>query len=154
MAAHSLARRGRARRAGWVALGSLTGLLGLRCRRWHLRWGATDEEVAAVLPGDDLLDAARFRATRAITEARTGFRAFHVEEPALLGCRKPDSTWVWRLTPLPGGRTRLVSRLQSEYHLPGALVAAPLLDLGDFPMMRRQLLGIRERAESLTRREP
>ncbi len=24
-------------------------------RRWHLRWGATPSEVAAPLPGDDLM---------------------------------------------------------------------------------------------------
>ena len=36
-------------------------------RPWHLRWGATDAEVASSMPGDDLLPGARFNATRAIT---------------------------------------------------------------------------------------
>lgn len=36
-------------------------------RRWHLRWGATDHEVACVLPGDDLLPDASYLSTRAIT---------------------------------------------------------------------------------------
>ena len=36
-------------------------------RRWHLRWGATSQEVATTLPGDDLLPHAQFRCTRAIT---------------------------------------------------------------------------------------
>ncbi len=36
-------------------------------RRWHLRWGATDDEVAGALPGDELLPGAQFRCTRAIT---------------------------------------------------------------------------------------
>jgi hypothetical protein len=36
-------------------------------RRRHLRWGATAVEVAEAMAGDDLLPAAQFRATRAIT---------------------------------------------------------------------------------------
>jgi hypothetical protein len=36
-------------------------------RRWHLRWGATAAEAAAELPGDTLVPAAQYRATRAIT---------------------------------------------------------------------------------------
>jgi hypothetical protein len=38
-------------------------------RRWHLRWGATDAEVAAAMPGDELVLHASFAATRAITVA-------------------------------------------------------------------------------------
>lgn len=36
-------------------------------RRWHLRWGATADEVNAVMPGDGLQPQAQFRCTRAIT---------------------------------------------------------------------------------------
>ncbi len=36
-------------------------------RRWHLRWGATAKEVAAALPGDELVRRAQFRCTRAIS---------------------------------------------------------------------------------------
>jgi hypothetical protein len=36
-------------------------------RRWHQRWGATDEEVRGQMPGDDLPPTASFNATRAIT---------------------------------------------------------------------------------------
>ena len=36
-------------------------------RRWHLHWGASPSEVHARLPGDSLVPAAQFRATRAIT---------------------------------------------------------------------------------------
>ncbi len=38
-------------------------------RRWARTWGADDSEVAATLPGDDLLDRVHFRATRAIDVA-------------------------------------------------------------------------------------
>ncbi|MCU1503393.1 MAG: hypothetical protein JWM12_2747, partial [Ilumatobacteraceae bacterium] len=38
-------------------------------RRWHLRWGATADELAGDMAGDAVLSSARFRATRAITIA-------------------------------------------------------------------------------------
>jgi hypothetical protein len=36
-------------------------------RPWHLRWGATDEELRAPLPGDELVPHAKLKATHAIT---------------------------------------------------------------------------------------
>jgi hypothetical protein len=60
---------------------------------------------------------------------------------------KPDSTWSWMLRPVDGGRTRLVTRLKVRYRLtPSALVTIPLIEFGDFAMMRRMLLTIRRRA--------
>src|SRR5512135_2927391 len=47
-------------------------------RRWHLRWGATDEEVRGPMPGDEIVPRAPFNATRAITIAAP-----------------PDSVWPW-----------------------------------------------------------
>jgi hypothetical protein len=38
-------------------------------RPWHRRWGATDDEVAAPMPGDELLPHAQYRCSRAITIA-------------------------------------------------------------------------------------
>lgn len=38
-------------------------------RRRHLNWGATASEVARPMPGDDLVPAAQYRSTRAITIA-------------------------------------------------------------------------------------
>ena len=40
-------------------------------RPWHRTWGATPQEVAAAMPGDDLLPRAQYRCTRAITIAAT-----------------------------------------------------------------------------------
>jgi hypothetical protein len=65
--------------------------------------------------------------------------------------RKPDSTWSWTFTPLDAGRTRLVTRVHAAYDWTRpatALLGVVLMELGDFAMMRRMLLGIRERAES------
>jgi hypothetical protein len=39
----------------------------LLIRRWHERWGATDAEVAASLPGDSLVSQPKISATHAIT---------------------------------------------------------------------------------------
>jgi hypothetical protein len=36
-------------------------------RPWHLRWGATDEELRKSLPGDDLIQSPPLNATHAIT---------------------------------------------------------------------------------------
>ena len=68
----------------------------------------------------------------------------------LLWC-KPDSTWSWTFTRLDAGRTRLVTRVHAAYDWTKpttALLGVVLMEFGDFAMMRRMLLGIRERAES------
>jgi hypothetical protein len=47
-------------------------------RRWHLRWGASPDEIAEALPGDDFLPYAQYRSTRAIT----------IDTP-------PEVVWPW-----------------------------------------------------------
>ena len=84
---------------------------------------------------------------------QTSFRIHIADQPHTLVWSKADSTWTWLLTPIDGGRrTRLVTRLRSRYDWssPGVLVSVALLELADFPMMRRMLLGIRQRAEAGT----
>jgi hypothetical protein len=63
--------------ASVTAAAALSVLL-RRYRRWHLSWGATDEEVGMALPGDDVVADPTFDATRAIT----------VDAP-------PDAVWPW-----------------------------------------------------------
>ena len=36
-------------------------------RRWHQRWGATEAEIDAAMPGDELVPGCQYRCTRAIT---------------------------------------------------------------------------------------
>ena len=36
-------------------------------RRWHLRWGSTNDEVSSAMPGDAMFPNAQFVSTRAIT---------------------------------------------------------------------------------------
>lgn len=47
-------------------------------RPWQLRWGATDEEVARAMPGDEVVERPTFNATRAVT-----IRA------------RPEEIWPW-----------------------------------------------------------
>jgi len=174
----------------------------------HRTWGATPAEVAAAMPGDDLLPRAQYRTTRAITvdavpgdvwpwlvqvgygragwyagdlldnfarpslrriapelqdlrvgqwlamvpkpSERTAFVVDSFEEPSWLLWRTPNRTWAWRLVPLEGGRTRLITRLRTvyEWRRPLALGTVVLMECADFPMMRRMLRGIRDRVEA------
>ena len=179
-------------------------------RRWHMRWGATDEETRLAMPGDDLVPLASFNATRAITitappeqvwpwivqmgHRRAGFYSYDLldnagfesatsvldefQNPRLgdwmpmaktvsettafrfsafetnhwLLWSKPNSTWAWRLSLGAPGQTRLVTRLKQRYpwETPAmAIFTLLLLEFGDFPMMRRELLGIKHRAERM-----
>ena len=47
-------------------------------RHWHLRWGATNAEAAAAMPGDEIVPDASLTATRAITIAAP-----------------PEQVWPW-----------------------------------------------------------
>jgi hypothetical protein len=53
--------------AGAAVIGTAVAGYILLVRRWQLRWGATDEERDAALPGDDLIANPDLLATRAIT---------------------------------------------------------------------------------------
>lgn len=197
------------RQAGEVALAAPLFAAAPLLRHRHVRWGATDGEVAAAMPGDEIVPKSSFCATRAITidappqavwpwltqvgfgragfysydlldnlgrpsadrilpggdpavgdwvpmsgrvSETTAFRVAGVEHGRSLLWVKPHSTWSWTLTPVAGGRaTRLVTRLKDRYpwrSSPGiALLSLILFEHGDFPMMRKMLLGLRSRAE-------
>jgi hypothetical protein len=189
-------------------------------RRWHLRWGATDDEVRGDMPGDDIVPSAQFNATRAMTVdappervwpwivqlgyGRGGFYTYdlidnagqpsaervleeyqHIAAGDLIPMfheshglsiaykvtafeanrwmvwvhrphenEDPDSTWTWRLTPLPNGRTRLVTRMKQDYRWETprlAMFNLILMEFGDFAMERRMLRGIKTRSESFER---
>jgi hypothetical protein len=59
--------RRRAAATGAAVIGTAVAGYLLLVRRWQLRWGATNEECDAVLPGDDLIANPDLLATRAIT---------------------------------------------------------------------------------------
>jgi hypothetical protein len=73
-------RRPRTDTAGALAVVGGAALSTYVCaiRPWHLRWGATEEEVREQLPGDDLVPHPKSVSTRALTiQAR------------------PDEVWPW-----------------------------------------------------------
>jgi hypothetical protein len=188
-----------------VLLGYLTVL-----RPWHLRWGATHEEVSRAMPGDDLIPDPGLNTTRAITIRATpdeiwpwlvqmgygragwysydrldnggrpsadrivpalqvplksgqplpggpekGFKVISVEpnRSLVLG---PSISWSLGLYPQPDGTTRLVERLRAKYwwNRPRTYPMIAALDVGDFIMMRRQLLNLKQRIEANVRVNP
>jgi hypothetical protein len=61
-----------------VAVAALLAVAAPALRPWHTRWGATDDEVAAPMPGDALVPGCQVSWTRAIT----------IDAP-------PDAVWPW-----------------------------------------------------------
>ena len=81
----------------------------------------------------------------------TAFKVKAFEPNQWLVWEKPDSTWSWKLVPLDGDRTRLITRLKQRYawESPASAISAlVLLEFGDFAMIRRVLKGIKARAEN------
>jgi hypothetical protein len=81
---------------------------------------------------------------------RSAFVVDSFDEPSWLLWRTPNRSWAWRLIPLDGRRTRLVTRMRTvyEWRRPLVLVTVVLMECADFAMMRRMLRGIRDRAEA------
>lgn len=65
------------------------------------------------------------------------------------------TTWLWSLQPTDAGGTRLVTRIRIRYRWPHPTLLFNLLliEPWDFPMMRKCMLGIKRRAESLHARQ-
>ena len=96
--------------------------------------------VVAVEPGQYIVTAIGEPA-KVLSQARDG--------------RLPEGgTWTFVLRPAPGG-TRLIVRLRARFGVNpiGEQVGARLLEPIHFFMERKQLLGIRQRAEGQARRE-
>ncbi len=178
-----------------------------RVRPWGLTWGATPDEVAALMPGDDLVPHPTFDATRAITIAarpdqvwpwlvqagtgragwysydlvdnlgrrsadriipelqdlaaggivpltpsgRLGLRVHSLDAPrSMVWGSAEETTWSWVLSDAAEGSTRLVTRFRSRSvaGIPTAAFMIPL-ELGDSVMMRKMLLTLKGRAESV-----
>jgi hypothetical protein len=180
-------------------------------RPWQLRWGATDEEVARAMPGDEVVKHATFNATRAVTIQarpeeiwpwvvqmgfnRAGWYTYdwidnlgrpsaeriipELQQVAVgdlipiygtFGLRvkdfapnrwmlwwdtKGNTSWYWGLSPLDAHATRLITRVRLRYlWLSPAILYDVLADVGDIVMMRKCLLGIKQRAERTSSQAP
>jgi len=82
----------------------------------------------------------------------TAYRVTRLEPCTLMLWEKPGGTWLWLLEPADDGRTRLITRLRSRYAWarPAIVTELILMEIGDPFMMRKCLLGIKERAEDMT----
>lgn len=193
-----------------VGLGLYVGLF----RPWHLRWGATSDEVRRAIPGDSLVQDPFEVTTRAITinawpahvwpwlaqmgkgrgglysydwldrifgildapssdTVMAGFQAIRAGDTIPVGggpgwpvaIAKPNElllldirqsgahvSWAFLLDPISPTRTRLIMRVRAR--LPDGWqrpLLRGVLDPTEFLMVRRQLIGIRDRAERLAR---
>lgn len=179
-------------------------------RPWHLRWGATNDELARTMPGDEIVTHPVFNATRAVTVNaqpediwpwivqigfyRGGWYTYdlldnpgrrsaerivlelqHIAVGDLIpmgpgksigiwvkqfvpkqwmvwwGKKAEQTSWTWVLDPMPEGTTRLITRVRAplSWREPASAAMLVMLELADFPMMRKCLLGIKRRAEAL-----
>jgi hypothetical protein len=199
----ALGRGGR----GLLAASAAGVYLGI-VRPRQLRWGATVEEAARPMPGDDLVDRPTFNATRAATIAagpehiwpwllqiginRAGWYSYDwldnlgrpsateiipelqrlevgdlipISPNGKYGLKvwnfKPHewmvwvddqghTSWLWLLDQIDQTSTRLITRIRMQYQWLRPTIAFDLLvEFGDVVMMRKCMLGIKERAEVL-----
>ena len=76
-------------------------------------------------------------------------KEFKVHEHILWWDKKGKATWLWHLSEIGQGRTRLITRLRTQYDFKFPWVIYYILyDLGDIVMMSKCMLGIKERAEN------
>ena len=186
----------------------LTALYILFIRPWHLRWGATDEEVARPMAGDAQVPHPMLQATRAITirasaaeiwpwliqmgYRRAGWYSYdildnegkHVDRiiPELQHLEvgdvmKTDAEGGFTVAAIESNRslvlvirnlysqisssifldeidkeqTRLVMRLRANFKRDLRIFLFYLIfEPGDFVMMRKELLGIKQRVERMS----
>lgn len=139
-------------------------------RPGHMRWGATDVEVARPMPGDRVVGGADFVATRALTiEAprelvwawivqmgqREGrfVKGFEANRYMLwLQRSSPRLTWCWQLDAAGAGRTRLVTRVRFRHSwLSKAALGSLTADLGDILTVRGAMMNVKTQAETAAR---
>jgi hypothetical protein len=137
-------------------------------RPTSMRWGATDVEIARPMPGDLVVGHATYIATRAVmidapTEqvwpliVQMGRRdsrfvkGFEANRYMLWLTRSaPRLTWCWVLYPAGASRTRLVTRVRFRHAwLSPTIFRAVLADIGDVFTVRRAMLDVKARAESM-----
>lgn len=187
---------------------SLASLYFVFWRPWHLRWGATEEEVALRMLGDDVVTKPSFDATRAVTVrarpehifpwivqmgvGRAGWYSYdwldnlgrpsawgitpHLQQPEvgdlipmspngkhgiwikelepnqrmLWWDKRGYTTWLWEIRAIDEDRSRLITRVRMKYRWRSpAAVFNLLVELFDWPMMRKSMLGIKRRAEAM-----
>jgi hypothetical protein len=98
-----------------------------------------------------LVESQTAAALESVTASERPVPAGLAASGAFLG-RTPQefaASWAFTLEPLEGGRTRLIERFRVRFDgaAPAFRLIGPIMAFGVFVMVRRQLLGIRDRAE-------
>jgi hypothetical protein len=193
-----------------IAIGFVTFLVTYLfwIRPWQLRWGATEDEVARTMPGDDIVSRPTLNATRGISVQaspediwpwivqigirRAGWYSYdwidNLGKPSaeriipelqnlksgniipmspdgkmglwvkdfvpnqwmLWWDKAGDTTWAWGLYTASENSIRLVTRVRMHYNwLSPSIIFNLAIDVGDILMMRKCMLGIKRRAETL-----
>ena len=157
-------------RAGWYSYDSID-MAGASSRRIVPEWQALRVgdvvpthpgggfEVRAVERGRALVlysdtESVARQADAARTAGATGSAANVQATGAFMGATQPadfTASWAFVLEPMTGGRTRLIERFRVTFGAtdkPWTAVTLPVVGFGVFLMMRKQMLGIRDRAEA------
>jgi hypothetical protein len=89
-------------------------------------------------------------------DGRQGIRILALDLPrSMMWGTLPDTTWLWVVEPQVDGTTRLITRIRSRYRwLSPSIAFSMLVEFADIWMIRKMLLNLRERAETLARAEP
>jgi hypothetical protein len=113
-----------------------------------------EPERALVLCGDSELIAQQQHP--AAEEEGPGLKMVGLLSDANMSAFK--MSWAFLLQPTGDGRTRLLERFRTTTTPgPGQMIVSPIIDVGHFLMTRKQMLGIKERAEqtpSMVEQEP
>ena len=102
-------------RMAWTGtvLGALVAAIYINVARpWQLRWGATDEEVARAMPGDEIVPRPVFNATRAVT-----IQARHDSGELVWENSEHEGSYGSPRLVSAGGKTQIVTPLKG--HLAG-----------------------------------
>lgn len=86
-------------------------------------------------------------------DGKQGFfvKSFDINHYVLLWDKEGGTTWLWKLNHVDDKHTRLITRVRIRYPWFSPMILFfLLLDVGDFFMMRKCMLGIKKRAEDLS----
>jgi hypothetical protein len=88
-------------------------------------------------------------------DGQQGVRILALDLPhSMMWGTLPDTTWLWLLEPGADGTTRLITRIRAHYRwLSPTIAFSMLIEFADIWMIRKMLLNLRERAETLARAE-
>jgi hypothetical protein len=115
---------------------------------WTTSAGAAPEEI---LPEFQQLAAGDWVPMSGKTTLYTAFRVTRLEPSRLMLWEKGGGTWLWLLEPAGPEHTRLITRMRGRYRWtrPAIVTELILMEIGDPFIMRKCLLGTKQRAERL-----